>query len=455
MSGQPSCCVCGSPLGDALYRSPANRSLTSLCQIHPSATVVHACRVCGHLQSDPIADVDAYYDADYDILVGSEEEDQIYEVVDGKPVYRTAHQVETFLGKMALPPGANLLDYGCAKSSTIRMLCSRVPGFTPHLFDVSARYIPFWKSFVRESNWSVHAIKPEWRSHFDIVTSFFSLEHIPRPAESMREIAGLLKPGGIFYAIVPNVFTNVADFIVVDHCNHFTGTSLARLMGDAGLEVLEIDAQAHRGAYVIVARKRLPDETRRVVQDDAAIERSAVELAQIADFWRGASERIRAYEATLAQNQGVAVYGAGFYAAFISANLAHPERIACYLDQNPFLQGKSFEGRPILAPDALPAGIEQLLVGLNPAHAKRIIAEIPALAAREPELILSIGGPVLPGETDRIARMAGDRSRRHRRIAQRHRAADAADEPTQTELARARTHLAQPGWAAARMRCSS
>jgi SAM-dependent methyltransferase len=380
---QPTCCVCGSLLGDALYRSPGNRSLTSLCQIHPSATIVHACAHCGHLQSDPIADVDAYYDADYDILVGSEEEDQIYEVIDGKPVYRTAHQVATFLGKMALPAGANLLDYGCAKSSTIRMLASAAPGFTPHLFDVSARYIPFWKSFVHESNWSVHAIKPEWGAHFDIVTSFFSLEHIPRPAESMREIASLLKPGGAFYAIVPNVFTNIADFIVVDHCNHFTATSLARLIADCGLEVSEIDAHAHRGAYVIVARKPFSDAARKIVSDDPAIARANAELARVADFWRVASERIRAHESAFAQDARVAVYGAGFYGAFISANLARPERIACFLDQNPFLQGKNMDGRPILPPAALPRDIAELLVGLNPAHAKRIIAEIPVLVARD------------------------------------------------------------------------
>ncbi len=379
---EENCCVCGAVLGDALYMSPASKSLTSLCQIHSSATIVHACAECGHLQSEPIADVDAYYDTDYDILVASEEEDQVYEVVDGNPVYRTAHQVATFLDKVSLPPHANLLDYGCAKSSTIKMLRSSAPGFTPHLFDVSARYVPFWKSFVDESNWSVHAVKPGWEAHFDIVTSFFSLEHIPRPAASMREIAGLLKPGGAFYAIVPNVFTNIADFIVVDHCNHFTETSLARLIGDAGLDVRAIDARAHRGAYVVVATKPAAGEAARPERDGAAIERVQAESMRIADFWRDASERIRAYEDTLASDERVGVYGAGFYGAFISANLADAGRIACYLDQNPFLLDKTMDGKPILPPSSLPAGVGTLLVGLNPAHAKRIIAEIPALAIR-------------------------------------------------------------------------
>ncbi len=380
---EKNCCVCAAKLGDALYMSPARRSLTSLCQTHPSATIVHACAECGHVQSDPIADVDAYYDADYDILVASEEEDQVYEIVDGNPVYRTAHQVATLLDKVSLPPNANLLDYGCAKSSTIKMLCSSAPRFTPHLFDVSARYIPFWKSFVDESNWSVHAVKPGWEARFDIVTSFFSMEHIPRPAASMREIAGLLKPGGVFYAIVPNVFTNIADFIVVDHCNHFTETSLARLVGDAGLNMRAIDARAHRGAYVVVATKPASGEATRPKRDAAAIGRVKAESVRIADFWRGASKRIRAYESTLAAEERVGVYGAGFYAAFIAANMTAPGRIACYLDQNSFLQGKTMGGKPILPPGSLPEDIRTLLVGLNPAHAQSIIAEIPTLAARE------------------------------------------------------------------------
>lgn len=378
---KPQCFVCGTLLGESLYQSPA-RSLTSLCEIHPTPTTVHACGQCGHLQSEVIAEVDAYYDEDYDILVGSDEEDQIYEVRDGEPIYRTAHQVDTLLAKLALTPSIALLDYGCAKSSTIRALGEVISGVTPYLFDVSARYVPFWEKFVAPGNWAVNATPPEWNSRFDVVTSFFSLEHIPDPGASMRHIASLLKEDGIFYCVVPNVITNIADFIVVDHCNHFTPPSLAWLMAEAGLELVEIDDKAHRGALVLVARKTastveaLPGNATRITA-------TLADAARIAEFWRNAADRVRTHEAGLPQHEGLAIYGAGFYGAFIAASLARPDRIACHLDQNPFLQAKIFNGRPIRHPSELPAAIRTVLVGLNPAHARRIIADIQALSARD------------------------------------------------------------------------
>lgn len=376
----PSCYVCAYPQCEVLYQSQGDRSLTSLCQIHPGATSVYVCPRCGHCQSDVMNDVEAYYDTEYDILVDSEEEDQIYEVVAGKPIYRTEHQVLTLRRKLPLDGPVALLDYGCAKSSTIRTLAAQSPEVTPHLFDVSSRYIPFWEKFAKPDHWAVNSPKPGWDSHFDIVTSFFSLEHIPTPARTMQEIARLLKPNGRFYAIVPNVATNVADLIVVDHCNHFTTSSLARLISDAGLELVEIDAQAHRGAFVVVATKPA-SKARSNEIDSGEVERVRAELSDIAAFWHGAANRIRAYEASMTGT--AAIYGAGFYGAFIAASLAEPSRISCHVDQNPYLQGGSFDGKPIVAPAELPAGIRSMLVGLNPAHSRRIISDVAPLRERE------------------------------------------------------------------------
>jgi SAM-dependent methyltransferase len=377
------CSVCGSGLSHMLYRSPGGRSLTSLSRIHSSVATVYACHVCGHLQTQAIADIDTYYDTQYDILVDSEEEDQIYEVRDGKPTYRTEHQLKILLEKLRFEQHVNLLDYGCAKSSTIRALCSTSPNVTPHLFDVSARYTQFWDKFVRPENYAVNKTSPEWVSRFDAVTSFFSLEHIPTIAETLQDIVDLLKPGGVFYGVVPNVFSNIADFIVVDHCNHFTPTSLKRLLADAGLELQEIDENAHRGAFVITARKPSGKVAATVKVPSSDVELTCTELSLLADFWHGAATRVRVYESGLPHEARVAVYGAGFYGAFIAASLVQPERIICHLDQNPYLQGKEFNASPILAPDELPANVKNLLVGLNPAHARAIISSIPALVRRE------------------------------------------------------------------------
>ena len=91
------------------------------------------------------------------------------------------------------------------------------------------------------------------QERFDLVTSFFSLEHIPNVADTLGHIASLMRPGGRLYAVVPNVLTNIADFVVVDHCNHFTAPSLAQLVAAAGLITECIDDMAHRGAFVLLA----------------------------------------------------------------------------------------------------------------------------------------------------------------------------------------------------------
>lgn len=377
------CSICGQQLGEPIYSSAPHQSLTSLCRIHPDETRVFACLDCGHLQTSAITNVDAYYEAEYDILVDSEEEDQIYEIRGNKTTYRTEHQVKILLEKLGFLRHVDLLDYGCAKSSTIRALCSVAPSVTPHAFDVSARYVPFWEKFVAPDNWAVNSTKEGWNSRFDVVTSFFSMEHIPTVTDSAREIGNLLKPGGVFYFVVPNVFSNSADFIVVDHCNHFTPSSIEHLLSDAGLNLREIDVNAHRGAFVVVAEKPLDGKISNPRAARAEIERTCDELSAMADFWRNAAAKVLAREARLAGDDRIAVYGAGFYGAFISANLAQPGRIACYLDQNPFLQGKESNGHPILPPSELPGDINTIFVGLNPVHAKAIISDVATLSKRE------------------------------------------------------------------------
>jgi ubiquinone/menaquinone biosynthesis C-methylase UbiE len=377
------CNICGKALSDKIYDSGSAKSLTSLCTIYDGPTQVFFCHECGHVQSIEIDNIDEYYDSDYDILVKSEAEDQIYEMVNGAAVYRTEHQVGILIDKVNLSSGMKILDYGCAKSSTMRALMEKCTGLYVHLFDVSDRYIPFWKRFLSDEHWATYVIPDEWNSQFDVVTSFFSLEHMARPQEALRQLSRVLKAGGVFYGIIPNVFANTADMIVVDHVNHFSTVSLAYLLRDNGFEVVEIDEVSHRGALVFKARK---------VANIAAYEENIVSVAiqsayqdanKIAQFWQDIGCKIKEFEHSIQNVKRLAIYGAGFYGAFISACLQHPEKIACVIDQNPFLQGCKVNGVDIISPTALPEDISMILVGLNPAYAKSLIEEIPELSSRQ------------------------------------------------------------------------
>jgi 2-polyprenyl-3-methyl-5-hydroxy-6-metoxy-1,4-benzoquinol methylase len=331
-----------------------------------------------------MADAASFYESDYDILVNSEEEDQIYEVKsDGTQVYRTAHQVKVLLDKLPLPAGARILDYGCAKSAMTKSLLAQRSDIKPHLFDVSARYIHFWEKFIEPGRCAVHETPSTWQGYFDVVTSFFSMEHMVQPEASLRKMAGMLKPGGALYCIVPNVATNVADFIVLDHVNHFSAPSLAYLLSGAGLVVESIDDTAHRGAFVVVARRVnkaepmvLPTEFSHDVQD------WLLRFQGMAAFWSNAAERVRSQEAQLPPDAETAIYGAGFYGAFVVSCLKDPQRVVCHLDQNVYLQGRELNGRPIFLPAQLPVHIQNVWVGLNPAHARQIVSQVDALKSR-------------------------------------------------------------------------
>ena len=90
----PTCNICASQISEPFYNSGQSGSLTSLNRIVEVSTIVRYCSSCRHIQTDPTFDTAAYYDTDYDILIESEEDDQIYKVIEGRPVFRTDHQVE-------------------------------------------------------------------------------------------------------------------------------------------------------------------------------------------------------------------------------------------------------------------------------------------------------------------------------------------------------------------------
>lgn len=370
-----SCPVCGAKGLVPVYDSGTATSLSSLCQILPGSKIVSYCGNCGHLAANGVADAEAFYETDYRILLDEEDEDQIYEASGDRIVTRTDHQMAVLTAKIALHAGLDILDFGCAKAAMARKITEATPGIGMHLFDVSRMYEPFWDRFVSKDRQAIHQTPEEWNGRFDVVTSFFAFEHIPDPAAAMAHVAQLLKPGGQFYMIVPDVTGNAADFIVIDHVNHFTPPSAKRLMADAGFGEIDVDRQSHRGALVVTGRKSAAASSE---TDQAAAKAAILAHARgLAEFWSKAAETVRADEAALPPDAKVAIYGSGFYGAFIQANLERPEATACFLDRSPWQQGKELFGVPIIPPADLPEGIATVYTGLNPVIAHDVMQAQP------------------------------------------------------------------------------
>lgn len=325
-------------------------------------------------------DLTTYYDQNYRILIDSEDEDQLYVRPDGSKTFRTTHQVETLLAKANLPQGSSVLDFGCAKSSTLKRLLDLRPDIQPYVFDVSDMYVPFWEKFIPAGQWACHHTPEQWRDRFDLVTSFFALEHVEKPVEFVESVHLLLKPGGTFYCIVPNVYANTADFVVADHVNHFSASSLRALLTNSGFEVLDLDDQAHSSAWVVCARK--VDSPPAFVAGREGIAALEKEVLEMAEYWRGFADRVRAFEARQPAGRAAAIYGSGFYGTFIATCLAHLEFVGCFLDQNPHRQKQKLLNRPILAPADLPEEVGTVYVGLNPRIAKEVVGGLADWASR-------------------------------------------------------------------------
>lgn len=377
-----SCNICKKEFEGPLYESPDDFSVTTMNKLVPGKTRVYYCPSCGHLQTGELPDLKDYYAHEYEINLVSEDDDQVYKVVDGKPVFRAEHQADVLSRKVAWFPGCRVLDYGCAKAPTLKKVVEANPSIEPFLFDVTDKYVPFWRRFPKTPSWSVHEPDASWTGTLDIVLSFYALEHVSDLHGALAKVKSLLKPGGLFYFIVPNVYANIADFIVADHVNHFSPSSLRELLVRGGFDEIDVDGASHDAAFVVTARLKTGrgghSAEKRLDEKDLS-----EEAREMARYWSGFSRRVREFEAAMGPTDFAAIYGAGFYGNFIASVLANLTKVLCFVDQNPHLHGLEPCGKKVLFPSELPPQVSHVIVGLNPQKARSIIDSIPSWRERD------------------------------------------------------------------------
>jgi SAM-dependent methyltransferase len=115
---------------------------------------------------------------------------------------RLAREAERLLGGR-VPAGGRFLDVGCGRGEVVRAAQAR--GWDAEGCDLSADFV----RYAREVNGvRAHAATLEQMHYpdasFDVVTLVEVIEHLYDPAETVRELGRVVKPGGVVYISTPN-----------------------------------------------------------------------------------------------------------------------------------------------------------------------------------------------------------------------------------------------------------
>jgi len=150
-----------------------------------------------------------------------------------------------------MPKGGALLDIGCSSGAFLRTL----KGEAWELYGIEIS-----PDEAREAEATAGArvfvgdildarFSPQ---SFSVITCFHVLEHVHRLKEVVERVREWLKPGGIFYVLVPNIEAVEAYIFrsywygleVPRHLYHFSPSSLERLFASFGFERLLLQTSA-------------------------------------------------------------------------------------------------------------------------------------------------------------------------------------------------------------------
>lgn len=155
---------------------------------------------------------------------------------------RMARRRQTILEclKRRLQPGSKILDAGCGLGE---VLADMPDGYTLSGFEYAKSNVEFCKKRLGNKaeirHGSIYEI-PFENNSMDAVLCLEVLEHIEDDARGVRDIARVLRPGGIFIVAVPYTFYWPDYQQLMGHFRHYTRQSLMTMLKDNGLDTIEV-----------------------------------------------------------------------------------------------------------------------------------------------------------------------------------------------------------------------
>src|SRR5262249_14243792 len=214
-----------------LFTSTLPISVSSACRPVPRSAQVAQCPRCGLLQKTDqslLADY-RHYDQ-YD-------NDPACDKIVRRPGQPDRTRSELVADLLIARSGGNrprrILDVGCHRGAFLAALRARAPEIELHGFDLDPDYARWIEPICGRGRYHSGALSAV-PGGFDACVLIHTLEHVPRPRETLRTVRQLLSTAGLLIVVVPNVAASQSDFYLIDHCSHYTLEVLHHLVGLAG-----------------------------------------------------------------------------------------------------------------------------------------------------------------------------------------------------------------------------
>ncbi|MBP7828897.1 MAG: class I SAM-dependent methyltransferase [Kiritimatiellae bacterium] len=195
---QSACPLCGHSEGDMLLESL--RDVENHIQGEYAISRCRQCRLI-YLSTRPDeASLPACYDENYHVRFNR----AVNPLLRGLFNARYRLRLRRLLRHNGGSPPASLLEIGCGDGNLLAYLERALPSSTELVgIELSTRNIrlpPGSRIRLHEADFD----RMEMGRQFDAVVMYHVLEHLVRPAETLRRIRALLKPGGVLLFQVPN-----------------------------------------------------------------------------------------------------------------------------------------------------------------------------------------------------------------------------------------------------------
>ncbi len=231
------------------------------------------CGGCGLVQVYPQPDTTTltqYYMEDYRkfLQYGQQVSDPQAFPRDNLFYFNRGESIAELLRPHVTTPNPEMLDVGAGYGHILNSLKQRFPQARKNAIEYSEVCVNFLKKTgVSVASLPMEEVLAGCAEQYDLVILSHVLEHLQDPGKSLALIRRCLKPGGIFYAEVPNIPRESllkypdhhwAPRYDEPHITFFSKLTLERLVARAGFQKLFCDTGGPEYTYVSRLRFHLP-----------------------------------------------------------------------------------------------------------------------------------------------------------------------------------------------------